>query len=59
MKTRNIGNKLDIRYEGPFKIIKQSGSKTFIIQHVKKMTLRKQVTTNVIIWLSERCNLTK
>ncbi|CAF1448877.1 unnamed protein product [Rotaria magnacalcarata] len=35
VKTRNIRNKFDIRYEGPFKIIKQLGIKTFIVQHVK------------------------
>ncbi|CAF5037630.1 unnamed protein product, partial [Rotaria magnacalcarata] len=33
VKTRNIRNKFDIRYEGPFKIIKQLGIKTFIVQH--------------------------
>ncbi|CAF4463811.1 unnamed protein product, partial [Rotaria socialis] len=33
IKTRNIRNKFDIRYEGPFKIIKQLGIKTFIVQH--------------------------
>ncbi|CAF1547867.1 unnamed protein product, partial [Rotaria sordida] len=46
VKTRNVRNKFDIRYEGPFKIIKQLGHKTFIVQHVKKLTLTKQVTKN-------------
>ena len=59
VKTRNIRNKLDIRYEGPFKIIKQLGSKTFIVQHVKKITLTKQVTMDVIVPLVERWNLNK
>jgi hypothetical protein len=59
VKTRNARNKFDIRYEGPFKIIKQLGIKTFIVQHVKKFTLTRQVTTDVIIPLVERWNLIK
>ncbi len=59
VKTRNIRNKFDIRYEGPFKIVKQSGIKTFIVQHVKKLTLTKQVTMDVIVPLVERRNLDK
>ena len=59
VKTRNIRNKFDIRHEGPFKIIKQLGSKTFIVQHVKKLTLIKQVTMDVMIPLVERWNLIK
>jgi hypothetical protein len=57
VKTRNIRNKFDIRYEGPFKIIKQLGSKTFIVQHVKKLTLTRQVTMDIIVPLVERWNL--
>ena len=57
VKTRNARNKFDIRYEGPFKIIQQHGSKTFIVQHVKKTTLTKQVTMDVIVPLVERWNL--
>ena len=59
VKTRNIRNKFDIRYEGPFRIIKQLGSKTFIVQHVKKLTLTRQVTMDVIVPLVERWNLNK
>ena len=57
VKTRNIRNKFDIRYEGPFKIIKQLGVKTFIVQHVNKLTLTRQVTMDVIVPLVERWNL--
>ena len=57
IKTRNFRNKFDIRYEGPYRIIKQLGSKTFIVQHVKKLTLTKQVTMDVIVPLVERWNL--
>ncbi|CAF4723800.1 unnamed protein product [Rotaria sp. Silwood2] len=57
VKTRNVRNKFDIRYEGPFKIIKQLGPKTFIIQHVKKLTLTGQVTMDVIVPLVEGWNL--
>ena len=54
IKTLNKRNKFDIRYEGPFKIIQQLGKKTFIVQHIKKHTLTRQVTTDVIIPLYER-----
>ncbi|CAF3979578.1 unnamed protein product [Rotaria sp. Silwood1] len=57
VKTRNVRNKFDIRYEGPFRIIKQLGIKTFIVQHVKKLALTKQVTMDVIVPLVERWNL--
>ncbi|CAF4630268.1 unnamed protein product [Rotaria socialis] len=57
VKTRNARNKFDIRYEGPFKIIKQLGIKTFTVQHVKKLTLTKQVTLDIIVPLVERWNL--
>ena len=56
-KTRHARNKFDIRYKGPFRIIKQLGRKTFIVQHVKKQTLTKQVTMDVIVPLVERWNL--
>ena len=59
VKTRNVRNKFDIRYEGPFRIIKQLGIKTFIVQHVKKITLIKQVTMDIIVPLVERWNLNK
>ena len=59
VKTPNARNKFDIRYEGPFKISKQLGSKTFIVQHVKKLTLTRQVTMDVIVPLVERWNLNK
>jgi hypothetical protein len=57
IKARNFRNKFDIRYEGPFRIIEQLGRKTFIVQHVKKTTLTKQVTMDVIVPLVERWNL--
>jgi hypothetical protein len=59
VKIRNVRNKLDIGYEGTFKIIKQLGIKTFIVQHVKKLALTRQVTTDAIIPLVERWNLNK
>ena len=59
IKTMNRSNKFDVRYEGPFKVIKQIGRKTFIVQHVKKLTLSRQVTTDVMIPLVERWNLDK
>ena len=52
--TKNIRNKFDIRHEGPYRINEQIGNKTFIVQHVKKPTLIKQVTMDVIVPLVER-----
>ncbi|CAF4308840.1 unnamed protein product [Rotaria magnacalcarata] len=53
-KTLNIRHEFDIRYEGLFKIIAQLTPKTFIIQHVKKSTLYRQVTTDVLLPIFER-----
>ncbi|CAF4868240.1 unnamed protein product, partial [Rotaria magnacalcarata] len=47
VKTLNHRSKFDIRYEGPFRIIKKMTSKTFVVQHIKKQTLQRQVTTDV------------
>ena len=52
-KALNIRYKLDIRYEGPFGIIKIITPKTFIVQRVKKPTLRHQVITNVLLTIFE------
>jgi len=57
IKTLNRRNKFDIRYEGPFRIIKQLGTKTFIVKHIKKSTYIRQVTIDVIISLFERKNM--
>ncbi|CAF3051325.1 unnamed protein product [Rotaria sp. Silwood2] len=54
VKTLNIRYKFDIRYEGPFRIIKQITEKTFIVQHIKKPTLHRQVTTDVLFPIFER-----
>jgi transposase InsO family protein len=54
VKTLNIRHKFDIRYEGPFRIIKQITPKTFIIQHIKKSTLYRQVTTDVLLPIFQR-----
>ena len=59
VKTRHARNKFDLRHEGPFRVIKQIGRKTFIVQHTKKTTLSKQVTMDVIVPLVERWKLTK
>jgi hypothetical protein len=54
VKTLNIRHKFDIRYEGPFKIIQQLTPKTFIVQHIKKLSLHRQVTVDVLIPISQR-----
>ncbi|CAF1557917.1 unnamed protein product [Didymodactylos carnosus] len=57
VKTLNPRHKFDIRHEGPFKIVQQLGPKTFIIEHVKKTTLQRQVTVDAIIPLFQRTPL--
>jgi hypothetical protein len=54
VKTLNIRHKFDIRYEGPFRIIKKITPKTFIIQHIRKPTLSRQVTTDVLLPIFQR-----
>ncbi|CAF1496996.1 unnamed protein product [Adineta ricciae] len=47
-------SKFDLRYEDPFRIIKQKSPKTFIVQHIKKPTLQRQVTTDVLLPIFQR-----
>ena len=54
VKTLNTRHKFDIRYEGPFEIIKEITPKTFIIQHIRKPTLSRQVTTDVLLPIFQR-----
>jgi hypothetical protein len=54
VKTLNIRHKFDIRYEGPFRIIQKLTPKTFIVQHIKKFTLHRQVTTDILLPIFER-----
>ncbi|CAF4925137.1 unnamed protein product, partial [Rotaria sp. Silwood2] len=54
VKTLNIHYKFDIRYEGPFRIIEKIAPKTFIVQHVKKPTFHRQVTTDVLLPIFQR-----
>ncbi|CAF1281848.1 unnamed protein product [Didymodactylos carnosus] len=46
IKSLGMRYKFDVRYEGPFRIIQQNGQKTFVVEHVKKNTLRRQVTVD-------------
>ncbi|CAF4751612.1 unnamed protein product [Rotaria sp. Silwood2] len=54
IKTLNIHYKFDTRYEGPFRIIEKIAPKTFIVQHVKKPTLHRQVITDVLFPIFQR-----
>jgi hypothetical protein len=56
VKALNIRHKFDLRYEGPFRIIKEITPKTFIVQHVNKSTLHRQVTTDVLLPIFQRIN---
>lgn len=54
VKTLNVRHKFDLRYEGPFRILKEITPKTFIVEHIKKPTLTRQVTTDVLLPIFER-----
>jgi len=56
VKALNLRHKFDLRYEGPFRIIKELTPKTYIVQHIKKLTLTRQVTTDVLLPIFERFN---
>lgn len=47
-------SKFDPQFEGSFRIIRQLGPKTFVVQHAKKSTLQRQVTTDVMVPIFER-----
>ena len=54
IKTLNPRSKFDQRYEGPYRITRQPATKTFVAQHVKKPTLYRQVTVDVMLPIFER-----
>ena len=54
VKTNNVRHKFDTRYEGPFRIVRTLTPKTFIVQHVRKTTLFRQVTTDMLLPIFER-----
>ncbi|CAF1433800.1 unnamed protein product [Didymodactylos carnosus] len=57
VKTINNRRKFDVRHEGPFKIAQRLADKTYIVQHIKKPTLTKQITIDSIIPIFERLNI--
>jgi hypothetical protein len=54
VKTLNARSKFDTRYEGPFRILKEITPKTFVVQHIKKSTLYRQVTSDVLLPICQR-----
>ncbi|CAF3894349.1 unnamed protein product [Rotaria sordida] len=54
VKTLHMHSKFNVRYEGPFRITEKLAPKTFIVQHIKKPTLHRQVTTDVLLPIFER-----
>ena len=54
VKTSHSQSKFNKRYEGPFRILQQLTPKTFIVQHVKKLTLYRQVTSDVLLPICQR-----
>ncbi|CAF3599300.1 unnamed protein product [Rotaria socialis] len=57
IKILNMRNKFDARYEGPFRITRKLSTKTFIVQHVKIPTLMKQVTSDIMVSITQRRNI--
>ncbi|CAF1150375.1 unnamed protein product [Didymodactylos carnosus] len=57
VKSLHSRHKFDIRHEGPFKIIQRLTDKTYIVQHIKKTTMIKQITVDSIVPLFERKNI--
>jgi hypothetical protein len=54
IKTMKPRSKFDTQYEGPYRITRKLASKTFVVQHVKKLTLYRQVTVDVMLPIFER-----
>ncbi|CAM2725959.1 unnamed protein product [Rotaria socialis] len=54
IKILTMRNKFDWRYEGPFRIIQKFSTKAFIVQHVKISTLIRQVTSDVMVSITQR-----
>ncbi|CAF4491797.1 unnamed protein product, partial [Didymodactylos carnosus] len=46
VKTTNSRQKFDVRHDGLFKIAQRMADKTYMVQHIKKPTLTKQVTVD-------------
>ena len=57
VKTITRRQKFDARHEGPFRIIQRLTDKTYVVQHIKKPTMMKQITVDSIVPLFERRNL--
>ena len=54
IKTLKPRSKFDMQYEGPYRITRKLATKTFVAQHVKKRTLYRQVTVDVMLPIFER-----
>ncbi|CAF3858733.1 unnamed protein product [Rotaria magnacalcarata] len=54
LKNIHPRHKFDVRYIGPFRIIRCLASKTYVVQHVKLLNFVRQVTVDLLIPLSER-----
>ncbi|CAF2969125.1 unnamed protein product [Rotaria sp. Silwood2] len=52
IKNIHSRHKFDIRYDGPFRIIRRLGVKTYLAQHVKLLDLTRQVTVDLLIPVS-------
>ena len=50
----NQNQRFGTRYEGPFRITRQLGPKTYVAQHTKKSTIFKQITVDVMMPIFER-----
>ena len=53
---RNIPRryKFDVRYEGPYRIMKRINHKTYVLQHIRLQHIVRQVTVDSILPLFDR-----
>ena len=54
IKIIHSRRKFDTRHEGPYRIIKRLGDKTYVVQHTHMPDFVRQVTVDCIVPLSER-----
>ena len=47
-------HKLDVRYEGPYRIVKYMSPKTYLVQHIRLHNLTRQVTVDSILPITDR-----
>lgn len=57
LKVLNRRRKFDVRQEGPFRVIQRLAQKTYVVEHVYESTVRRQVTSDIMVKVTERRNV--